>query len=202
MALFGLFGSSFRRRGLVIRPGIRRLVLVLFFMAGAFCPSPGNFTAQQPEASQVQVKAIWLYRFILGTDWPEEVFPNPAAPYVLGVLGIDPFGPFLEGMTKKVVRNRPIVVKHYARAEEARDCHLLFISASEESNLETIAEYLRDAKILTVGESDRWTKVGGVVSFALGTKDTFRVSKKALKNLENLGVKTSSDLMGMGKRIP
>lgn len=131
---------------------------------------------------QYKIKAGMLMNFLRGTDWPPGSFHDPSAPYVLGVLGKDPFGPFLNGITNKVVRNRGIVLKRYATPEEAKDCHLLFISSSQDAPLSSILDSLGKSSILTVGESREFTSLGGIVNLALENgRVSFELSAKALK---------------------
>ncbi len=135
---------------------------------------------------EYKIKAGMLMSLLRGTDWPPGSFHDPSAPYVLGVLGKDPFGPILNGMTNKVVRNRGInrgiVLKRCNTPEEAKDCHLLFISSNQDAPLSSILNSLGKLSILTVGESREFTSLGGIVNLALeNDRVSFELSAKALK---------------------
>ena len=68
-------------------PGSRvALLVVLLLGLGA----PASLRAQI--SREYDVKAAFLYNFITITEWPEEAFTTPESPYVIGVVGYDPFG--------------------------------------------------------------------------------------------------------------
>ena len=60
-------------------------------------------------ASEYQVKAVFLFNFAQFVDWPASAFPDATAPLVIGVLGDDPFGPYLDETVRgETVRGRPL----------------------------------------------------------------------------------------------
>ena len=92
--------------------------------------------AALPVSAQVSreydVKAAFLYNFITFTDWPAAAFSGPDSPYVIGVLGEDPFGAALDEIVKgEQIKGRPLVVRRFKRIEDVHHCHILFISSSE-----------------------------------------------------------------------
>src|SRR2546430_12360371 len=67
--------------------------------------------------------------------WPKEVLAPADKQFVLGVLGENPFGDALEHYFKgKFVKTRGFAVKFFKTVEEVKDCHMLFISASEKTD--------------------------------------------------------------------
>ncbi len=42
--------------------------------------------------SEYQVKAVFLFNFGQFVEWPKDAFDTPQAPFVIGILGDDPFG--------------------------------------------------------------------------------------------------------------
>ena len=53
-----------------------------------------------------------------------------------------------------------MVVKHVANADEYKRCHILFISASEKERLREILNAVKDAPVLTVGETEQFLSAG------------------------------------------
>src|SRR6185295_17077931 len=49
-----------------------------------------------PAPSEYQVKAVFLFNFTQFVDWPAQSFADARAPFVIGVLGRDPFGSALD----------------------------------------------------------------------------------------------------------
>lgn len=103
---------------------------------------------------EADLKAAFLYNFAQFVEWPPEAFSKPDAQFVIGVLGVDPFGVSLDQMVgNEMVRNRKIVVRRYRDLREITPCHILYISPSETAQLDQIFQVLRGKSTLTVGES-------------------------------------------------
>jgi hypothetical protein len=105
--------------------------------------------------SEYQVKAVFLFNFTQFVDWPPEAFPGPDAPFVIGVLGQDPFGPQLDEVVRgETVNRRPLVIERYRSVAEIRDCNILFIGSTERGHLDEILAALKGRSILTVSDAD------------------------------------------------
>ena len=125
-----------------------------------------SLRAQATRPSEYQIKAIFLFNFAQFVDWPAGAFPDSTAPLVIGVLGDDPFGPYLDETVRgETVRGRPFEVRRYQKIEDIRTCHILFVSPSEESRLEDILANLKHRAILTVGDGTGFAKRGGMIRF-------------------------------------
>jgi hypothetical protein len=125
-------------------------------------------TAGWADATQeYRVKAAFLLNFTRFVEWPPER-AETGAPFVIGVLGRNPFGAELERVVEaRVVAGRPIEVRHLARAIEAEGVDLLFVGEGEERRLGGAVEALRRAGLLTVGETDHFLAAGGAIGFHL-----------------------------------
>ena len=100
-----------------------------------------------------QVMAAQAYKVAMFIDWPGTAFAGAGDPFVFAVLGQDPFGGTLETILEnRTIKNRPVVIKRFARIEDVAKCHILFISDSEEKKVPEILKTLRGRPILTVGE--------------------------------------------------
>jgi hypothetical protein len=105
--------------------------------------------------SEYQVKAVFLFNFAQFVDWPAEAFPRPDAPFVIGILGQDPFGSQLDDVVRgETVNKRTLVVERYRSVEEIRNCNILFIGSNEAGHLDEILMALKGRSILTVGDAD------------------------------------------------
>jgi hypothetical protein len=105
--------------------------------------------------SEYQVKAVFLFNFTQFVDWPPQAFPGPDAPFVIGVLGRDPFGPQLDEVVRgETVNRRPLVIERYRSVAEIRDCNILYIGSTESGHLDEILAALKGRSILTVGDAD------------------------------------------------
>jgi hypothetical protein len=120
----------------------------------------------QVVSREYQLKAVFLYRFTQFTEWQETAFPTADAPIVIGVLGKDPFLKYLDlAVRNERVHNRRLTIQRYQRSEDAKNCHLVFISTSEEGRLEKCLADLKGRSILTVGEMEGFALRGGMIEF-------------------------------------
>jgi hypothetical protein len=122
-------------------------VLLIFVLAGA------DLRAQAVPSREYQIKAVFLFNFAQFVDWPPAAFADAQAPLVIGVLGEDPFGAYLDETVKgEKIGRRPLVVRRYQHVEDIGTCHVLFISGSEAGRIEDIVGRLKDRSTLTVSD--------------------------------------------------
>jgi hypothetical protein len=155
--------------------------------------------AQNSQPSEYQVKAAFIFNFAKFVEWPREAFADTKSPLLIGVLGENPFGADLEQAVRgKMLNQRPITIKECRTMEEARKCHVLFISTSEKSRFAEILKDMAGTNILTVGENENFIKSGGMISFFWeGNKIRFEISDEAAKKAR---LKIDSKLLGLGRK--
>lgn len=144
---------------------------------------------------EYDVKAVFLFNFAQFIDWPESALSDTNAAFVIGVLGDDPFGAILDQtVSGESIRGRPLSVRRFLKPEEARGCHLVFVSRSEKGRLADIVRRLAGQGILTVGDVESFGRLGGMITFkmvkgkvqfeinvAAAEKEGFRLSAKLLR---------------------
>lgn len=152
--------------------------------------------AQEASPTEYQLKAAFLFNFVKYVDWPAESFAGPEAPFVIGVLGENPFGRELENtLRNKTIGGRPLVQKLVATVEDAKGCHVLFISTSESKRFREIFTRLQSTSTLTVGETEKFLDAGGMINFVIeGKKLRFQINAEAAKNA---GLRISSKLLSL-----
>jgi hypothetical protein len=122
--------------------------------------------AQTGPSREYRVKAVFLFNFAQFVEWPPAAFAGANSPIVIGVLGENPFGAYLdETVRAEKVDNRPLEVQRYRRVDEIKTCHVLFINRSE-AHLEQILSALKDRSILIVGDGDDFVERGGMIRLA------------------------------------
>ena len=175
----------------------RRLIVWLMFWGWLF--SPGAVRGETPESREHAVKTAFLYNFAKFVDWPPESFKNEAAPFVLGIVGADPFGPALETLKDKTVKGRKLVIRKLSRLENLEDCQIVFISGSEKGSLRPILSTLKNHNILTVSDIDRFASQGGMIGLVtVGNNVNFEINLDAVQQSK---LKFSSQLLKLAKII-
>ena len=141
----------------------------------------GLVFAQNPDRFQeYQVKAAFLYNFAKFVEWPKGSFPNSQAPFVLAVIGKDPFGESLDQLKGKTVGNRELLPKRAGNVDLLEQVNLLFISESEKDRLKSILRKTESAQILTVSDLKGFCEAGGHIAFYLEeNKVRFEINPEA-----------------------
>ena len=180
MALLG--GLARRRTSRVgkVSPLVWLVISVLLLSRGVASPAP------TPTSPEYQLKAVFLFNFAQFVEWPPTAFPEAKAPLVIGVLGEDPFGPYLDETVRgEKVNNRPLVVQRFRRVEEIKTCHVLFVSRSERERLGQILPSLKGRNILTVGDAEDFAVRGGMIRFVTEkNKIRLRINVDAAKTAD------------------
>lgn len=150
---------------------------------------------------EYEVKAAFIYKFATYVRWPVRAGVDATTPFVIGVLGTDPFGPALSEVVRgRNVQGRVILVRSVGRGEEALRCDLVFISSSERDNLPQILAALRGAPVLTVSDLDQFAEQGGMIGLVI-TEDNrirFNINKTAI---ERPGLRASSQLLHLARIV-
>lgn len=159
----------------------------------------GHSQAQDSPPSEYRLKAAFLFNFAKFVEWPPEAFAEKTSPFILGVLGDNPFGNELEQtVAGKKVNDYPITVQTFRTAAEATNCHILFISNSEKKRLPEIIQRLHGTAVLTVSETERFIETGGMINFVSeNNKIRFQINDEAAKAA---GLKISSKLLSLAVR--
>src|SRR5262245_12085343 len=84
---------------------------------------------EQSSPSEYEAKAAMLLNFVRFTDWPAEAFTSEQAPFVVGVVGKDPFGAALDNaFSGKSVKGRSFIVKRLTPDQNLKACHVLYVA--------------------------------------------------------------------------
>lgn len=145
------------------------------------------------------IKAAILFNFAKFASWPDASFGHSEAPLRICVLGDDPFGAALDSLTGKRVRHHRLETKRIANVESAPQCHILFVSASEEPKLQSIIGYVSKLPILTVADMGRFASSGGII--ALKEVDNRSRIEINLGAAEQAGLRLSSKLLRLADTV-
>lgn len=147
-------------------------------------------------ANEYQVKAAFIFNFAKFVSWPPNAFSDANTPLVIGVLGRDPFGSYLDDTVRgERINNRQLVVRRYHNPAQIDNCHVLFISRSESERLDQIVSTLKRRTLLIVTDVEGG-KGGVIIRFVTeGNKIRFKIDAEAAK-AANLTI--SSKLLRLG----
>jgi len=164
-----------------------------------FC-FPSSSQSQSRTYEEYQVKAAFIYNFLLFTEWPEDFFESEDDPIDICILGENPFENHLNAIAEsKKAKERNIKIRLINTVEEAEGCAVLFVSRSQEKQVEKIIASLDKKPVLTVADVENFSEAGGMVQLILvENKVNFVVNLKALNEA---GLKMSSKLLDLAQYV-
>jgi len=140
-----------------------RLVIVGLLLLGHFSSQTQSQTPEQP-SREYQLKAIFLFNFTQFIDWPPASFAGEEAPLIIGILGANPFGSYLEEtVSGEKINGHPVTVQYFQNEAGAKTCHILFINLPETKKRKQAIEAVKENNILTVCEAADFSKQGGMI---------------------------------------
>ena len=141
-----------------------RLILILIVSMGILWCAP----AGAAEIEEYQVKAAFLFNFAKFVEWPAQAFKSAGAPIEICVLGPNPFGFTLANAVEgKAVGNRKFVVRDIRDAQQANECHIVFVSAAGWTRSLARLGDIKKCCVLTVGETEDFIAGGGMINLRL-----------------------------------
>lgn len=165
--------------------------------------------ADSPADREYRLKAAFLFSFVMfvegeqfGWKSDEQAPSDPNAPMQIGIIGNTPFGKAFESLKGRTIKNRAVTVKWFKGVADLaetdgrrpqphpqiaaiRQCHILFICASEKSHIETLLNPIRTLGILTVADMPEFLEAGGMVNFVIEDKRVrFEINSAATKRAQ------------------
>ncbi len=135
----------------------------------------------EPPARESEVKATLLLNLCRFVEWPSYALGKTNDAFVIGILGADPFGKFLDELVRSErVYDRLIEIRRFRQIEEAPRTQILFIAKSEQYRLEAILSMVKTQPVLTVTDvpGTSFLRQGGIVSL-ITEKETVRMGINA-----------------------
>jgi hypothetical protein len=176
------------------------LGLTLVFAAWIVASGVTSVFPQSQQASEYQIKAAFLYNFAKFVEWPPAVSPGANDPMEICVVGEDPFGNILnQSIEGKTVGGHKLMIRQLKPAQDMKGCQVAFISSSEKNHLSSVLEGLKGAGVLTVGETEGFAALGGVINFTMeDDKVHFEINLDAAGRA---GLKISSKLLQLARIV-
>lgn len=154
-----------------------------------------------PEApTEWDVKAAYLYNFTRFVEWPEDRTTPADAPFVVAVLGPDPFGRVLDAtFAGKTVGTHPVVVRRLERPEDASEVRILFVAGASDRDALRGLRAARGKPVLTVGDANGAGPRPVILTFLIrDSRVRFEVNLGAARDA---GLKISSQLLKLALAV-
>jgi hypothetical protein len=171
------------------------IVIFIVFTAGSIlCNAP----ARSLEGTEYQIKAAMMINFFQFVDWPEESDQSMEL-LTLGIIGADKFNGVLDSVEGRIVNGKRLKLRRFNSTRELNQCQILFVPESESYRADEILKSLNGAPVLTIGETERFTRMGGIIRFYIEENHVrFEINKTAANRSK---LKISAKLMEIARVI-
>ena len=156
--------------------------------------------AQTPPAvadalPEYRLKAMFVYNFVLFTEWPN----NVGSTLALCIYGPDPFGAEIDALRGKQVGSRSISVQRKAVGEPLKACQILFIAAPAIEAVPQVLERLRGSQVLTIADTPGAARQGVALNLSVAAdRVTFEANLQAARGA---GLNLSSKLLRLATQV-
>lgn len=174
-----------------------KILLPLLIVGPIFTPQNAQC---QRAYNEYEVKAAFIYNCMLFVEWPKESEKEKEEPYMICIVGDDPFGQYLDAIAEsKKVKTRAIKIERIKSMEEFHSAHILFISKSEQRNQKAIQEALGEKPVLTIADFPQFVDNGGAIELLLiNNRVNFRVNEITANKAK---LRISAQLLSLAKEI-
>lgn len=182
----------------LLQPCLKKVRHTRFFITMLLMSCHIVVLAGVQPSREYQLKAVFLFNFTQFIEWPPSAFESGESPFVIGILGKNPFGTYLEQtISGEKVNGHPVIIQYYTNIEEIKICHILFCNAAEQKKQEQAIAGLKDRGILTVSDAPHFPEYGGMIRFF--TRDNKIKLQVNLKAAKNAGLNLSSKLLRLAE---
>ncbi len=170
-------------------------MIVLFIVLSIF----NTFIDQNVMADEVEeyaVKAAFVFNFAKFIQWPKTSFSDNNSPYQLCFIGGNAVAQQFKKFNGARDGTRTIDVHHLLSPQQCKKCNIIFISRDTSPlMLKKIISKVSGKPVLTIGETKKFTELGGVINFFLkNNRLHFEINTNAA---EKQGLKMSSRLLDL-----
>lgn len=150
------------------------------------------------ELTEYQIKAEFIERFTRFVEWPAGVVPPPGEPFVIGVIGRDPFGTYLDAIARdRTIKGRAVRIHRLTSLDAAGSCQILFIAASERGRFAEIVAHARKGPVLTIADTPGALSAGVMINlYEADNRVRFEINER---QLEQTGFQASAQLLKLAR---
>ncbi|MGW8186664.1 MAG: YfiR family protein [Desulfobacterales bacterium] len=144
--------------------------------------------------SEYDVKTGFIYNFANFVSWPPAAFKNTDDDLILCLASDTPAADALFKLNDQTIKGRKIKVIPYSQESCLDTSQILYFATQDRNLIQKLLAIARERSILTIGEIEGFTQMGGVINFfEEQNRLRFKVNIDAAKRA---GLTMSSQLLG------
>lgn len=164
-----------------------------------FVQASAAVLAEPVMGPEYDVKIGFIYNFVSFVTWPRSAFEKNPDTLIFCFASDHASNDVFYKLNGKMVHNRKIKVVFYQDITSLEESHILFFATQNKIFIQNVLELARGRGILTIGEVDGFTDMGGVINFFQErNRLRFKVNIDAVRRE---GLKMSSQLLGSARIV-
>lgn len=134
------------------------------------------------QSQELIVKAAYLEKFALFTEWPSDDFEDENSTFIIKVYENKEFYKIVKKFySDHKIRERKVEVEFVKNVNEIKNCHALYITKTTLSKLKEILNYTKNKPILTVSDTKGYANQGVIINLVvIKNKVRFEINEKAI----------------------
>jgi len=173
-----------------------KFLISAFFLISVFTNPEISHSLTSNLSTEKELKAAYLFNFLKFVEWNQEYDQNINDGIYVTIVGDEYLYNAFQPVQEKKVKGRNLVVAFAKKLDEVQPSHLIYISPDIMKKHKTLPDFISKSGALTVGESESFSKAGGIIGFIRSSdRIRFTISKIAANNA-NLEI--SSKLLQLG----
>jgi len=159
-----------------------------------------SVAAQAAGASEHEIKAAFLFKFLGYADLPKNAFEHADDPITVAVFNAEDVAADLSRISAgRTIGNRPVAIRLITENDSLTGVQMLFIGGSGRPSANRLVKAAQQRPILIVTEGDGVFDQGGMINFRIvDGKIRFEVSLDAA---EKSGIRLSSRLLSVALNV-
>jgi uncharacterized protein DUF4154 len=179
----------------MITTSFRRRALLAIATAGLLAAVAPCAWTRPP--TDHEVKAAFLLHFTRLIDWPAVA---PEEPFVVAVLGNDPFAEVLESVAGRDAKKRLRIVRYESLDRITARPQVLFVGTDNAAEARRACAAMANAPVLTVSDLPGFAQGGGMIGFRL-TDDGRVAFDVNVARSQAAGLRISSQLLKVARVV-
>ena len=168
-------------------------------LLGIFLLLPATAAGETVMGQEYDVKIGFIYNFINFVTWPKGVFSDDSEPLNLCLISDNQESQAIFKLDKTPINGRTIKVVSYQEGGCVTRSHVIFFATQNKSVIRSTLNQSKGLSILTIGEVDGFTSMGGTINFfEERNRLRFKVNTDAVR-IE--GLKMSAQLLGSAQIV-
>ncbi len=173
--------------------------MIVICLLGILLLSPATAAGETIMGQEYDVKIGFIYNFINFVTWPKGVFSEDSEPLILCLVSDNQESETIFKLDKTPIKGRTIKVVSYQEGGCVTRSHVIFFATQNKSVIRSTLNQSKGLSILTIGEVDGFTGMGGIINFfEESNRLRFEVNMEAVR-IE--GLKMSAQLLGSAQIV-